>query len=324
MNLSRRGFLHLAAGAVALPAASRFAWAQTYPSRPVRWVVGFPAGGAADIVARLLGQWLSDRLGQPVIIENRPGAGSNTGTEVVVRATPDGYTLLAATATNTINAALYKNLNFDFIRDISPVAGTIGVPLVMEVHPAFPAKTVPEFIAHAKANPGKINMASAGIGTSPHMAGELFKMMSGVDMIHVPYRGGTPALADLLGGQVQVYFSVLPESIELVRSEKLRALAVTTVTRSEALPDVPSLGDFVQGYETSSWHGVGVPKNTPADIVEKLNREINAGLADSKIKARLAELGASPLTLSSSDFGIMIQQTAKWAEVIRAGSIKPE
>ena len=276
MKLPRRQFLHLAAGAAALPAVSRIAWAQAYPTRPVRIIVGFAAGGAADIIARLIGQWLSERLGQPFVIENRPGAGSNIATEAVVRAPPDGYTLLLVGTANAINATLYDKLNFNFIRDIAPVAGIIRVPNVMVVNPSVPAKTVPEFIAYAKANPGKINMASGGIGTAAHVSGELFKMMAGVDMVHVPYRGAAPALTDLLGGQVQVMFASMPSSIEHIRAGKLRALAVTTATRSEALPDIPTVGEFVPGYEASAWYGVGAPKDTPAEIVDKLNKEINA------------------------------------------------
>ena len=295
MKLPRRKFLHLAAGAAALPAVSRVAWAQAYPTRPVRIIVGLPPGGATDIVARLIGQWLSERLGQPFVIENRPGAGTNIGTEAVVRAPPDGYTLLLVGRRNAINATLYDKLNFNFIRDIAPVAGIIRVPLVMVVNPSVPAKTVPEFIAYAKANPGKINMASAGIGTPGHVAGELFKMMAGVDMVHVPYRGAAPALTDLLGGQVQVMFGTTVSSIEHIRAGKLRALAVTTATRSEALPDIPTVGEFVPGYEASAVFGIGAPRNTPAEIVDKLNKEINAALADPKIKARLADLGGAVL-----------------------------
>ena len=321
----RRQFLHLAAGAAALPAVSRIARAQTYPTRPVRIIVGFPPGGAADIAARLMGQWLSERLGQPFVIENRPGAGSNIATEAVVRAPADGYTLLLVSTSNAINATLYDKLNFNFIRDIAPVAGIIRVPHVMEVNPSVPAKTVPEFIAYAKANPGKINMASAGIGAAPHVSGELFKMMTGVDMVHVPYRGAAPALTDLLGGQVQVMFDTMPSSIEYIRAGKLRALAVTTATRSEALPDIPTVGDFVPGYEASAWYGVGAPKNTPAEIVDKLNKEINAGLADPKMKARLADLGGTVLAGSPADFGKLIaDETEKWAKVVKFAGIKPE
>jgi tripartite-type tricarboxylate transporter receptor subunit TctC len=317
--------LHLAAGAAALPAASRIAWAQAYPSRPVRIIVGFAPGGATDIMARLIGQWLSERYGQQFVIENRPGAGSNIGTEMVVNSPADGYTLLVVTSVNTINATLYERLNFNLTRDIAPVASIHREPFVMEVNPSVPVKTVPEFITHAKANPGKINMASAGIGSGNHVAGELFKMMTGVNLVHVPYRGGGPALVDLLGGQVQVLFATMSSSIEYVRGGKLRALAVTTATRSEALPDVPTVAEFVPGYESSFWTGAGAPKNTPAEIVDKLNQEINAALADPKMKARLAELGATALPGSPPDFGKLIDdETEKWAKVIKFASIKAE
>jgi tripartite-type tricarboxylate transporter receptor subunit TctC len=325
MEIPRRQFLHLAAGAAAIPAVSRIARAATYPSRPVRWIVPYPPGGATDIQARLLGQWLSDRLGQPFIIENRPGGGGNIGTEAVVRAAADGYTLLLVGPPHAINATLYDKLNFNFIRDIAPVAGIMSVANVMVVTPSVPAKTVPEFITYAKANPGKINMASSGNGSSPHVAGELFKMMTGVDMVHVPYRGNAPALTDLLGGQVQVYFVTTPASIEFIRAGTLRPLAVTTTMRSDALPGIPTVGDFVPGYESSAWYGVGVPKNTPAEIVATLNREINAGLADPKIEARFADLGGTVLPGSPGDFGKLIaEETEKWAKVIRAAHIKPE
>ncbi|HEY7297088.1 MAG TPA: tripartite tricarboxylate transporter substrate binding protein [Xanthobacteraceae bacterium] len=325
MNLARRAFLRLAAGAAALPLLRPIARAQSYPARPVRLLVGFPPGGGVDIVARLLGQWLSERLGQQFIIENRAGAAANIATEAVVRAPPDGYTLLLATPSNAINATLYKKLSFDFIRDISPVAGIMRVPLVMEVNPAFPATTVPEFIAYAKANPGKINMASAGTGTSLHMSGELFKIMTGVNLIHVPYRGGAPALVDLMGGQVQVIFSVMPETIEYIRAGKLRALAVTTASRSESLPDVPSVGEFVPGYEASSWYGVGAPNGTPAEIVDKLNREVNAALADPKMKARFADLGGMLLPGTPADFGKFVaEETEKWAKVVTLSGAKAE
>jgi tripartite-type tricarboxylate transporter receptor subunit TctC len=325
MKLPRRQFLHLAAGAAALPTLSGVAGAQGYPARPVRIIVGFAAGGTADIIARLMGQWLSERLGQPFIIENRPGGGTNIATEAVAKASPDGYTLLLVIETSAINATLYNRLNFDFIRDIAPVASISRFPLVMVVNPSVPAKTVPEFIAYAKANPGKINFGSGGIGTSPHVAGELFKMMTGVDLVHVPYRGAAPAVADLLAGQVQVYFSNMASSIEHIRAGKLRPLAVTTATRSDALPDVPTMGEFVPGHEASSWAGVGAPKATPAEIVDKLNKEINAGLADPKIKARLADLGGTPLVGSPADFGKFIaEETEKWAKVIRAANIKAE
>ncbi|MGD0023392.1 MAG: tripartite tricarboxylate transporter substrate binding protein [Xanthobacteraceae bacterium] len=325
MKLPRRRFLRLAAGVAALPAMSRIAWAQAYPTRPVRIIVGFPPGGPNDITARLIGQTLSERFGQPLIVENRPGASSNIGTEAVVRAPPDGYTLLMINPPNAINATLYGNLKFNFIRDIAPVASIARVPLVMEVNPSVPAKTVPEFIAYAKANPGKINMASAGTGTSANVAGELFKMMAGVDMVHVPYKGSTPALTDLLGGQVQVMFDSMLSSVEYIRAGKLRALAVTTAARSEALPDVPTVGDFLPGYEASQWSGVGVPRNTPTEIIDKLNREINATLADSKMKSRLADLGAAVFPSSPADFGKFIaDETEKWGKVIRAANIKPE
>ena len=325
MKLPRRNFLHLAAGAAALPALSRIARAQAYPSRPVRLMVPAPAGGGYDLTARLISQVLSERLGAPFIVDNRPGAGGNIGTETVVRAPPDGYTLLLVAAANAINATLYEKLNFNFIRDIAPVATIAGAPNVMVVHPSVSARTVPEFIAHAKAHAGKLNMASAGNGTTPHLAGELFKMLTGVDMVHVPYRGGGPALTDLLGGQVQVYFGPLPPSIEHIRSGKLRALGVTSARRSDALPDIPTVAEFVPGYEASSWYGVGAPKAMPAEIVEKLNKEINAGLADPKIKARLADLGGDVLALSPADFGKLIaDETEKWGNVIRAVNIKAE
>jgi tripartite-type tricarboxylate transporter receptor subunit TctC len=319
----RRQFLHLAAGAAALPALSRIARAQGYPSRPVRIIVGFAPGGSGDITARLIGQWLSERLGQPFVIENRPGAGGNIGTEAVVRASPDGYTLLMVGSWNAINATLYEKLNF--IRDITAVAGIVRLPLVMVVHPSVPATTVPEFIAYAKSKPGKITMASPGIGLASHVAGELFKMMAGVDMVHVPYRGGGPALNDLLGGQVQVYFGTTVSSIGYIRAGRLRALGVTTATRSDILPDIPTVGEFLPGYEASGWAGIGAPKTTPAEIVEKLNKEMNGALADEKIKARLAELGSVPMPMSPATFGKLIaEETEKWGNVIRALNIKPE
>jgi tripartite-type tricarboxylate transporter receptor subunit TctC len=325
MNLPRRQFLHLAAGAAALTAVSRFARAQSYPTKPVRWIVALAAGGSSDIVARLMGQWLSERLGQPFIIENRPGAGGNAGTEAVVRAPPDGYTFLLVQAGNAINATLYDKLNFDFIRDIAPVAGLVRVPNALVVHPSVPAKTVPEFIAYAKANPDKINMASAGIGTSPHLAGELFKMMAGVNLTHVSYRSGGPALTDLLGGQVQVMFPATVASIEHVRAGTLRALAVTTATRSEALPDIPTVGESLPGYEASAWFGVAAPKGTPSEIIDRLNKEINTGLADPKMKVRFADLGGTVLPGSPADFGKLIaDETEKWGKVIKFAGIKPE
>jgi tripartite-type tricarboxylate transporter receptor subunit TctC len=325
MKLPRRSFLHLAAGAAALPAVSRIAWAQNYPTRAVHVIVPFAPAGGSDITARLIGQWLSERLGQPFVIENRPAGGGNIGTEAVVRASPDGYTLLMAGAYNAINATLYDKLNFNFIRDIAPVATISRNTYVMVVHPSMPAKTVPEFIAYAKAHPRKVNMASAGIGSPPHVSGELFKMMTGADMVHVPYRSGGPALTDLLGGQVQVYFATTVASIGYIRAGRLRALAVTTTRRSEALPDIPTVAEFVPGYEASSWYSVGAPKATPAEIVEKLNKEINAALADPKLKAKLADLGGDVLVLSTSDFGKLIaDETEKWGNVIRALNIKAE
>jgi tripartite-type tricarboxylate transporter receptor subunit TctC len=324
VKLSRRAFLHLAAGA-AFPAASRTAWAQAYPTRPVRLIVGFAAGGPTDLAARLIGQWLSERLGQQFVIENRPGAGSNIATEAVVRASPDGYTLLLVGASAAINATLYRNLNFNFIRDIAPVASIFRVPLVMMVNPSFPAKTVPEFLAYARANAGKLNSASGGNGTPAHVAGELFKMMTGIDMIHIPYRGDSAAVADLLAGQVQVMFPAMSASVEFIRAGKLRALAVTTASRSEALPEVPCMSDYVPGYEASGWYGIGVPRSTPAEIVEKLNKEINAVLADSKRSARLADLGATALPGSAADFGRLVaEETEKWGRVVRFSGAKPE
>jgi tripartite-type tricarboxylate transporter receptor subunit TctC len=323
MKLPRRKFLHLAVGAAALPAVSRIARAQAYPTRPVRIIVPFAAAGAFDIMARLIGQWLSERLGQPFVIENRPGAGTNIGTETVVKAPPDGYTLLLAGTPNAINATLYEKLNFNFIRDIASVAGISRAPLVMAVHPSVPAKTVPEFIAYAKANPGKISMASAGIGAPSHVSGELFKGMAGVNVVHVPYRGAGPALVDLLAGQVQVGFPSLPSSIEYVRAGKLRALAVTSATRSDALPDIPTAGEFLPGYEASASYGIGAPKGTPVEIIDMLNKEINAALDDPNMKARLADLGGTPLLGSAADFGKLIaEETEKWAKVIKFAGIK--
>jgi tripartite-type tricarboxylate transporter receptor subunit TctC len=325
MKLPRRNFLRLAAGAAGLPAVSRIARAQAYPARPVRVIVGFPAGGGVDINARPISQWLSERLGQQFVVENRPGAGSNIATETVVRASPDGYTLLAVSVANALNATLYEKLNFNFIRDIVPVAGTMRVPGVMVVNPSVPANTVPEFIAYAKANPGKVNMASAGNGTTGHVFGELFKFMTGVNLVHVPYRGGAPALIDLLGGQVQVFLGGISGSIEYIRAGRLRALAVTTATRSEALPDIPTLGDFLRGYESSAWNGIGAPKDSPAEVIEKLNKEINAALADPKFKARLADLGGTPLSGSPADFSKLISdETEKWGKVVKFAGIKAE
>src|SRR5262245_53087188 len=323
MNLPRRTFLHLAVGAAALPATSRFAWAQAYPTRPVRIIVPFPAGQATDTIARIMGQSLLERLGKPFIIENRMGAGGNIATESVVRATPDGYTLLLVVLSNAMNATLYKNLNFNFIRDIAPVASIGSSPYVMVINPSVPAKTVPEFIAYAKANPSKINMASSGSGSPSHVFGERFQMMTGINLVHVLYRG--TYLPDLLSGQVQVVFGTISTCIQYIRGGMLRALAVTTATRSDALPDIPTLAEFVPGYEASAWYGVGAPKDTPAEIVEKLNKEINAGLADAKLKARLADLGGDVLALSPADFGKLIaDETEKWGNVIRALNIKAD
>jgi tripartite-type tricarboxylate transporter receptor subunit TctC len=325
MKLPRRQFLHLAAGASALPAVARVARAQGYPSRPVRIIVGFAPGGAGDILARLIGQWLSERLGQQFVVDNRPGGSGNIGTEAVVRSPADGYTLLLAGTPNTVNVTLYEKLNFNFIRDIAPVAGVIRGSSVMVVNPSVPAKSIPEFIAYAKANPRKLNMASAGNGTASHVAGELFKMMAGVDMVHVPYRSAGPALTDLLGGQVQVYFGTTVSSIGYIRAGRLHALAVTAATRSEALPGIPTVAEFVPGYEASFWFGVGAPKATPAEIVDKLNKEINAGLVDPKFKARLADLGGTVLAGSPADFAKLIaDETEKWGNVIRALNIKAE
>jgi len=321
----RRQFLHLAAGAAALPAVSRIASAQTYPARPVRIVVGFPAGGGSDITARLMGQRLSERLGQPFVVENRPGAATNIATEAVVRAPADGYTLLLFGSSSAINATFYDKLPFNLIRDIAPVAGINRVPYVIVVNPSVPAKSVPEFVTYAKANPGKINMASSGNGSVQHVSGELFKMMTGISMVHVPYRGAAPALTDLLSGQVQVMFDAVSSSIEHIRAGKLRALAMTTATRSEALPDLPTVSDFVPGYETSSWSGIGAPKKTPMEIIDKLNEEINAALADPKIKARLDELGSVPMPMSPANFGGLIAESVeKWGKVISMANIKPE
>ncbi|PWT87215.1 MAG: MFS transporter [Proteobacteria bacterium] len=323
--IGRRQLLYLAAGAAAVPALSRIATAQSYPTRPVRIVVGFAAGGAPDILARLFGQWLSDRLGQPFVIENRTGAGGNVATETVVQAPADGHTLLLTSMGNAVNAALFEKLNHNFLRDIAPVAGISREPLGMEVHPTFPAKSVPDFIAYAKIAPGKINYGSAGVGSSLHMAGELFKLMAGVELVHVPYRGSPPALTDLLAGELQLMFSPLPPSVEYVRSGKLRALAVTSATRSQALPDIPVVADFLPGYEASAWYGIGAPKATPGWIVDRLNAEINAGLVDAKLSARLTELGSVPFAGSPSDFGrYLVSETQKWGGVIRAAGIKPE
>jgi len=324
MNLPRRQILALAAGAAALPVMSRCAWAQAYPTRPVRVMVGFPPGGVTDIVGRLAGQWLSERFGQPFIIENRPGAAGNIATEAVVNAAPDGHMLLMVSPAHTVNATLYEKLSFNFIRDIAPVAGIMRVPNVLEINPSLPVTTVPEFIAYVKANPGRINMASGGNGSSQHVTGELFNMMTGTTMVHVPYRGSTPALADLVGGQVQVMFDTLPSSIELIRAGKLRALAVTSATRSEALPGIPSIGEFVPGYEASAMSGIAAPRNTPADIIDKLHQAISAALADPKNKARLADQGGTVLAGSPADFGRLIaEETEKWGKVVKFAGIKP-
>ena len=325
MKPRRRQFLHLVAGAAVLPAMSRFARAQTYPTRPVRLIIGYPPGGSADMTARLMGQWLSERLGQTFVIESRPGAATNIATEAVVHAPPDGYTLLLVAPANAINVTLYEKLNYNFVHDIAPVAGLIRFPNVMEVNPSVPAKTVPEFIAYAKANPGKLNMASSGNGSTIHVSGELFKMMTGISMIHVPYRGGAPALTDMISGQVQVMFDNVPTSIEFIRAGKLRPLAVTTAQRSEVLPDLPTVADFVPGYEASAWYGVGAPKGTPAEIIDKLNSEINAILANPKTKSRFAELGASLIGGSPADFGrLVVEETDKWGKVVRFSGAKPD
>ena len=324
VKLPRRKFLHLAVGTAALPAIARIARAQAYPSRPVRIIVGYAAGGGVDISARLIGQSLSDHLGQQFVIENRPGAGTNIATEVVVRAPPDGYTLLLVTGANAINATLYEKLAYSFVRDISPVASMVRVPLVMVVNPSFPAKSLPDVITYARANPGNVNFASGGSGGPDHLSGELFKVLTGVGMTHVPYRGLAPALTDLMGGQVQVIFSTVPAAIEHIKAGRLRALAVTTVTQSEELPGIPTVSQFVPGFEASQWYGIGAPKNTPAEVVDSLNKEINAGLADPKIKARITNLGGTILGGSAADFGKLIfEETEKWGKVIRAAGIKP-
>ena len=325
MKLPRRKFLQLAAGSVALPAVSRMARAQAYPTRPVHVLVGVAAGGPNDTVARLLGQWLSERLGQQFVIENRTGAGGNIATEAVVRSSPDGYTLLLLTSSNAVNVTLYEKSNFNFLTDIAPVAAIMRVPNVMVVNPSVPAKTVAEFIVHAKANPGKINMATAGIGTTPQMSGELFKQMAGVDLVPVAYRGGAPALIDLIAGQVQVMFEPTISTVPYVRAGKLRALAVTSATRSALLPEVPTVGESVAGYEVSQWYGIGAPRSTPSEIVDRLNKEINAALADPKLTARLAELGGMPIPMTIGEFTKLISdETEKWAKVIRIANIKPE
>jgi tripartite-type tricarboxylate transporter receptor subunit TctC len=325
MKLCRRGLLRFIAGAAALTTVPRISWAQNYPSRAVRVIVGYPAGGAADIIARMIGQWLSEHLGQPFIIENRPGAGSNIATEAAAKAPPDGYTLLLASTANAINATLYQKLNFNFLDDISPVAGLARGPNVMVINPSLPAKTVPEFIAYAKANPGKINMASAGNGSPQHVAGELFKMMTGINMIHVPYRGGAPALTDLLGGQVQVYFATVASSIAFINSGQLRALAITTATRSETLPDIPAIGEYVPGYEASSWYGLSAPKNTDEDIIGKLRNEISVAMTDPEMKKRFANSGFTGFGGSSATFDRFVaEDTEKWRTVIRAANIRAD
>ena len=325
MTLPRRRFLHLATGAVALSAISPRARAQAYPTRPVRIMVGFPPGGPTDIVARLIAQWLTQRLGQEFLVENRPGAASNIGTEFALRAPADGYTLLQVTSSNAVNATFYEKLNFDLMSDMAPVAGMVRVPFVMEINPSVPARSVAEFIAYAKTHPGKINMASGGIGTSTHIAGELFKMMAGVDLVHVPYRGSAPALTDLIGGQVQVTFDILTSSIQHIRSGALRGLAVTSATRSKVLPDLPTLGEFLPGYEATAWYGIAAPKGTPSEIVEKLNREINAGLTDPKMKSRLADLAGTTIPGSPADFGKLVaDEIEKWGKVVKFSGAKPE
>ena len=325
MDVPRRKFLHVAAGAAAFPAISSMTWAQTYPSRSVRLIVPFPPGGPNDVFARLIGQWLHERLGQPIIIDNRPGAGGNIGTEVVVKAAPDGYTLLLINSNHTVNATLYDKLNYNFIRDIAPVAAIIQLPLVLVLNPLLPAKTLLEFTAHAKANPGKLNYASVGNGSTPHVAGELFKMMTGIDMVHVPYRGAVQALTDLISGQVQAMFIVPGVVTEHIKAGKLCGVAVTAATRSDVLPDLPTVGSIVAGYDATTWFGIGAPKNMPSEIVDKLNKEINAALANPKIKAQLADLGGTALTLSPTEFAKLIaDDTEKWGKVIRAANIKPD
>ena len=325
MKLLCRQLLKFVAVVAAVGAVPPYASALDYPTRPVRIIAGFAAGGGVDVTARLIGQWLTDRLGQSFVIENRPGAGGNIGTEAVVNASPDGYTLLLATVPNAVNASLYEKLNFNFIRDIVPVAGIIRVPMVILLNPSVPAATAAEFIGYAKANPGKVNMASAGNGSAPHMAGELFKMMAGVNLVHVPYRGQGPALTDLLGGQVQVLFAATPGTTEYITTGKLRALAVTSASRADMLPELKTVADFVPGYEASQWYGIGVPRNTPVEIVDKLNKEINAAIADPAMKARFAAIGGEPLPGSAAEFGKLIsQETEKWGRVVRAAGIKPE
>jgi tripartite-type tricarboxylate transporter receptor subunit TctC len=325
VKVRRRRFLTLAAGAVALPALARLAWAQSYPSRPVRIMVGFTAGGGADLAARVIGQWLSERLGQPFVVENRPGAGTNLAAEAVAKAAPDGYTLLLIVSATAIGATLYDKSGFNLLRDIAPVAAISRTPVVMEVHPSVPVRTVPEFIAYAKANPGKLSMASAGNGSTQHLSGELFKMMTGVDIVHVPYRGSSIALPDLLGGQVHVMFDVMSSSIEHIRRGALRPLAVTSAQRLEVLPDLPTVGEFLPGYEASAWNGVAAPKGTPADVIDRLNKEINAGLADPRTKARFADLGAMVSAGTPAGFGTFIaEEVEKWGKVVRFSGAKPD
>ena len=325
MKLSRRSLLHLSAGAVALPALSRRARAQTYPARPIRLIIGYTPGGSADITARLTGQWLSERLGQSVIVESRPGGGTNIATEAVVRAPPDGYTLLLVAPANAINATLYDKLSFDFLRDIVPVAGIIRFPNVVDVNPSLPVKSIPELIAYAKTNPGKLNMASSGNGSTIHMSGELFKMMAGINMVYVPYRGGAPALTDLIAGQVHVMFDNIATSAEHVRSGRLRGLAVTGTARSHVLPDLPTVADFLPGYEASAWYGLGAPRNTPAAVIDRLNDAVNAILADPASQGRSAELGASLLPGSPADFGkLLADETEKWGKVVKFAGAKPD
>ena len=325
MKLRRREFLHLAGAAAALPAVSRMARAQSYPSRPLRMIIGYPPGGSADLTARLTGQWLSEQLGQPVVIESRPGAATNLATEAVVRAAPDGYTLLLVAPANAINATLYDKLNFNFLSDMAPVAGIIRFPNVVVVNPSLPIKTIPELIAYAKANPGKLNMASSGNGSTIHMSGELFKMMAGINMVHVPYRGGAPALTDLMGGQVQVMFDNVPTSAEHIKAGKLRGLAVTSTEPSEVLPDLPTVAEFLPGYEASAWYGLAVPRNTPAEVIDRINKATNAILADPKAQARFAELGASLLPGSAADFGrLLVDETEKWGKVVKFAGAKPD
>jgi tripartite-type tricarboxylate transporter receptor subunit TctC len=325
MKFPRRQILKFAAGAAALPAVSKIARAQAYPTRSLRMIIGYPPGGSADITARLAGQWLSDRLGQPVVVESRPGAATNLATEAVVRAPPDGYTLLLVAPANAINATLYDKLSFDFLRDIAPVAGIIRFPNVVVVNPSLPIKSIPELIAYAKANPGKLNMASSGNGSTIHMSGELFKMLTGINMVHVPYRGGAPAMTDLIGGQVQVLFDQLPSSVEHIKSGKVRALGVTTAKRADAVPDVPTIGETVPGYEANVWYGICAPKGTPAEIVDRLHQAVNKVLADARVKTRFAELGGAPMPMAPADFGKLVAvDTEKWAKVVKFAGIKPE